>query len=130
MNHDCPYCCVSLKWKYVPSSEFLLFSTSLICPSCGERIELNVQNENVKVWEKFRDWRWWVIILFITIHPIFTTIYQSNKQKIYLYVSTVTTLVFIIFVIVDFYTNRDKYRDKNRNKPKYRKRSTPYKPLS
>lgn len=124
MNHDCPYCGVSLKWKFVPSSEFQ--TNSLICPSCGERIELNVQNENVNVWEKFRDWRWWVIILFIAIHAIFTTIYQSTQKKTYLYFSTAITLIFIIYAVVDFLRNHDKNYSKNHNAPKYRKRSTLY----
>lgn len=121
MKHDCPWCGISLKWRFLRSKPLQrgrqilpLFATA-VCPECGKRISL------CKPKEKNHTLKWSCYALTFGIWVVYK--WTGNKAFGYISLALYVALT-IIYVISQKYSQTDdtaqkycKYEDRNTFNP-------------
>lgn len=102
MKHDCPWCGISLKWRYVPSKplqdqrEILPLLATPVCPSCGGRLTPNKPEEKTPNWQK-----WGSCLLFVT-----WCIFIWTRVEILAYASAGLLIVLVVAMFITSMTRK------------------------
>lgn len=117
MKHDCPYCGVSLKGRWIPrlplpgERKVLPRYACKACPSCGGWIAVVHQP-----WDKtWRNW-FWAFYFAVCIFNSYFTWSNLPNSLIYRRILWNSSLVIMILYWIFYY----KYHPVNKNAPKYR----------
>jgi len=118
LKHDCPWCGISLKWRYVPSKplpeqqELVPLYATPVCPECEERLSLcRPEHKNQILWR-----RWGFGLIFVI-----WLIWVWTRIKVFAYINAGLYIV----LTVTTYITRSKCDERGNVRQKYCKYDGP-----